>query len=250
MRTKAVWFLASTMVLLGGAAIALRAEISPADQQTLKSQYAGKVLMFRKSYRMINKLEVNTDGTVEGDHKPGYWAVDGTVQVKTMEFHKDRITFKCAKLWADIKNDGGLHYFPASAALKGKIGYPAEAEIAFRTNGKDDSLEQLRQRINRIFFGDQESKLSGTPPAIVAYIQKATVEIDIDPISGLGFSGTPPKVVSRPAPEVTREAALVGQVAVRRFEVLAPSLHGIFVQIVGKAERGSLGERSSQGARS
>jgi ABC-type uncharacterized transport system ATPase subunit len=39
-------------------------------------------------------------------------------------------------------------------------------------------------------------------------------------------------------------AALVGQVAVRRFEVLAPSLHGIFVQIVGKGERGSLGARS------
>jgi len=33
-------------------------------------------------------------------------------------------------------------------------------------------------------------------------------------------------------------AALVGTVSIRRFEEVAPSLHSIFVQIVGKAERG------------
>jgi ABC-2 type transport system ATP-binding protein len=42
-------------------------------------------------------------------------------------------------------------------------------------------------------------------------------------------------------------AALVGRVSIRRFEVVAPSLHGIFVQIVGKGEQG--GEQRAQEAR-
>ena len=41
-------------------------------------------------------------------------------------------------------------------------------------------------------------------------------------------------------------AALVGRVSIRRFEVVAPSLHGIFVQVVGRGEHG--GERHGQEA--
>jgi hypothetical protein len=205
--------------LLSGAAGVARAEIVEAEQQTLRTQYVGKVLLFRTCYRMANHLEVAEDGTVKGSNRPGVWSVDGALQVKDMEFGKGRVTFKCAKLWANIKDDGQLHYFPVSAALKGKGDYPANADIVFHTKKDAVSAEEVRQQVRRVFLGEQESVLSAAPQPIAAYIQKLRLEVDVDPISGLGFSGTLPKTLSRVDPDLTREAELVGQAGRESFIV-------------------------------
>lgn len=157
---------------------------------------------------------------VWGQLQPGYWSVDGACQVKELEFHKDAVIFKCAKLWANVKDDNQLHYFPASVALKGKAHYPEAVEIVFHTQGGEESLAQFSERVNKIFLSDQEAKLSATPGPIAAYIQKRTILPDIDPVSGMGFDGTPPKAISTPAPDPSREAALVGQAGREGFVLL------------------------------
>jgi hypothetical protein len=211
--------------LLSGAAGVARAEVAETEQQTLRTQYVGKVLLFRTCYRMANHLEVAEDGAVKGSNRPGVWSVDGAVQVKDMEFGKDRVTLKCTKLWADIKDDGQLHYFPVSAALKGKADYPENADVVFRTKKDAESAEEVRQRVRRVFLGEQESVLSAAPQPIAAYIQKLSLQVDVDPISGMGFTGTLPKARSRVDPDLTREAELVGQTGRESFVVFVDE-HG------------------------
>jgi len=212
MTLRPYFLLLASAVLLSGAAVVARAEVSEADQQALRSRYAGKVLIFRKCYRMASQVEISDDGVVKGSsHRPGYWTVDGAVQVRDLEFRKDRVTFKCSKLWANIKDDGQLHYFPVNAALKGKTDYPETVEVTFRTTKDAVSAEEISGRVKQVFLGEQESMLGATPQPIAAFIQKIPAQMDIDPITGVEFSGTLPKVVSRPEPDVPREAQLVGQ---------------------------------------
>ena len=130
-------------VLVGAGATAGRAGISVSDQSVLRARYVEKVLVFHHCYRMIDRLEVLEDGTVKGNVPPGYWAVDGAFQVKTLTFGEDRVSLKGIKLWADLKNDGKLHFFPASAALKGKGGYPEGLEVSFRTGAEVETATQF-----------------------------------------------------------------------------------------------------------
>jgi hypothetical protein len=210
----------STLLLLGAAVVAL-AEVSAADQQVLRTEYVGKVLIFRKSMRMASNLEYAADGTLKGNHEPGFWTVDGAVQVKDINFGKDHVTLKCVKLWANIKPDGQLHYFPASAALKGKSGngYPEAVNITLRVEKATVSADEVKQLAQKIFLGPNESMLSTTPRPIAAFIQKVPIQMDIDPVTGMGFSGTPPKPVEDPTPERSREAKLVGQAGRESFIV-------------------------------
>ncbi|MGD0922081.1 MAG: energy transducer TonB [Terriglobia bacterium] len=217
-RLVAYFFASITALLLSG--VALRAEISAADQQALQSQYVNKVLIFRKSYRILDRLEVKVDGTVPGNLRPGLWSMDGACQVKELDFRKDAVTFKCAKLWANVQDDGQLHYFPASAALKGKTNYPEKVEVVFRTDPAGETVAQVAERVNKIFLSEQDSKLTATPAPISAYIQKQAILPDIDPTTGAGFDGTPPKAISTPTPDMSREALLVGQVGRESFVVL------------------------------
>lgn len=221
MKKLAAHFIAGVIaLLLGGAALAVGAEFSTADQEALRSQYANKVLIFRKSYRFLDRLEVKADGSVPGKLRSGYWSMDGACQVKELEFRKDSVIFKCTKLWADVKDDGQLHYFPVSVALKGRTDYPKKMDIVFRAGPASESVAQVSERVGTIFLSEQDSKLAATPAPISAYIQKLSVQPDIDPISGLGFDGTPPKPVSTPIPDLSREAELVGQAGGESFVLL------------------------------
>ena len=219
-RFVAYFFASLTALLLSGAALAVRAEISAVDQQALQSQYVNKVLIFRKSYRILERLEVKVDGTLPGNLRPGFWSMDGACQVKELDFRKDAVTFKCTKLWADVQADGQLHYFPASAVLKGKTDYPEKMEVVFRTNPAGETVAQVTERVHKIFLSEQDSKLTATPAPISAYIQKQSMLPDIDPTTGAGFDGTPPKALSTPTPGMSREALLVGQVGRESFVVL------------------------------
>jgi hypothetical protein len=212
MKKSSLLFLAVTAVLLlSGAAATLRAAVSEADQQTLRSQYVGKVLVLRKCARLVSQYDVQEDGTVKGDFQPGFWSMDGAGQVKDIEFHKDHVTFKCLKLWANIMDDGQLHYFPASAALKDKDrSYPASTDIVLRTGTENLGAAEITQRLNKVCLGEHESQLSSAPQPIAAFIQKTPFEVDIDPITGHGFTGTPPKPGSNPLPLLPREAELMG----------------------------------------
>jgi hypothetical protein len=199
-------------LILGGAVGVVRAAVSEVDQQSLRTQYVGKVLLFRKCARMVSQYDVQEDGTVKGDLQPGYWSVDGAVQVKDIEFHKDDVTFKCAKLWANIKDDGQLHFFPASAALKRKGGnYPQTTDIIFRTSSADVPAAEITARVRELCLGEHEPLLSTAPQPIAAFIEKLPAEADIDPVTGMGFPGRPPKAVAKPMPSESREAQLVGQ---------------------------------------
>jgi hypothetical protein len=207
-------------VLFGAAATAARARIFESDQSVLRAQYVEKVLIFRNCYRMIDKLEVLEDGTVKGKAQPGYWAVDGAFQVKTLTFGNDRVSLTGIKLWTDIQKDGVLHYFPASAALNGKGDYPSGLEVIFRTGVEVETAAQFTARVDRIFFNEQETKLDSAPAPIARYIRNEAVKVDIDPASGTGFKGTPPKPVSTPQPYLSHEASLVGQTGTENFIVL------------------------------
>jgi hypothetical protein len=209
-----------TVVLLSGAWLPARAQWSDADQQALRTEYTNKVLIFRNSFRMADRLEVNADGSVAGKHRPGFWSMDGACQVKNLDFGKDRVTFQCAKLWANVKDDGQLHYFPASAALKGKTDYPETMSIVFYLKAGNGSAAQLKDCVSKVFLGEKDSKLSATPAPIVLYIEKQTVEPDIDPAAAKEFDGTPPKAISTPAPRLSREAYLVGQAGRESFVAL------------------------------
>jgi hypothetical protein len=199
-------------LILGGAVGVVRAAVSEADQQSLRTQYVGKVLLFRKCARMVSQYDVQEDGTVKGDLQPGYWSVDGAVQVKGIEFHRDDVTFRCAKLWANIKDDGQLHFFPASAALKGKgSDYPQTTDIIFRTSSADVPAAEIAARVRKLCLGEHEPLLSTAPQPIAAFIEKLPAEADIDPVTGMGFPGRPPKAVAKPVPSESREAQLVGQ---------------------------------------
>jgi hypothetical protein len=219
-RLVAYFFASITALLLSGAALAVRAEISAADQQALQSQYVNKVLIFRKSYRILERLEVKVDGTLPGNLRPGFWSMDGACQVKDLDFRKDAVTFKCTKLWANVQDDGQLHYLPASAALKGKTDYPEKVEVVFRTNPAGETVAQVTERVNKIFLSEQDPMLAATPGPISAYIQKQSILPDIDPTTGAGFDGTPPKALSTPTPDMSREALLVGQAGRESFVVL------------------------------
>lgn len=207
-------------LLLGGFALAVGAEFPTTDQEALRTQYVNKVLIFRKSYRMLDRLEVKADGTVAGKPRSGYWSMDGACQVKGLEFRKDAVILKCTKLWANLKDDGQLHYFPVSAALKGKTDYPEKMDVVFRTAAAGESVAQMNERVNKIFLSEQEPKLAATPAPISAYIQKLSIQPDIDPAAGSGFDGTPPKPVSTPMPDLSREAQLVGQAGKESFVLL------------------------------
>jgi hypothetical protein len=212
-------FVAISTLLFGGAVVVVQAEVPTADQQTLRTEYVGKVLIFRKSVRMAGNLEYTSDGSLKGSHEPGFWTVDGAVQVKDINFGKDHVTLKCVKLWANIRPDGQLHYFPASAALKGKPdnGYPEATNVTFRIEKATVSGEEIKQLVQKVFLGPNESVLGATPQPIAAFIQKVPVRTDIDPVTGMGFSGTPPKAVEDPTPERSREAILVGQAGQESF---------------------------------
>jgi hypothetical protein len=219
MKLRRTYSIATVVAILLGAAAA-RAGISGPEQSAVRAKYVEKVLIFRSCYRVIDKLEVLEDGTTKGKTQPGYWAMDGAFQVKTLSFGKDRVSLKGSKLWADIRKDGGLHYFPASAALKGKADYPAELEVIFRTGAEVETAAQFAARVDRIFFNDRETMLDSAPAPISRYIRNEAVQVDIDPASGAGFKGTPPKPLSTPQPPLSREAGLVGQAGVESFVVL------------------------------
>jgi hypothetical protein len=210
-KITALFLLSAAVVLLAGAA-ALQAEVPGPDQEVLRAEYAKKVLIFRKSYRALSHLEVNADGTVAGNPAPGFWSMDGACQVEDLEFHPDRVTVKCAKLWANVKDDGQLHYFPAAVALKGKSDYPQEIDVVFRIEKNNEtSTSAFKEQLGHVFLGQGESPLAATPMPIVAYITRTTMEPDVDPLGMKSFDGTPPKAVSTPPPHLSREAALVGQ---------------------------------------
>jgi len=198
--------LGGALALLGGLALAVGAELPATDQEALRKQYVNKVLIFRKSYRMLDRLEVKADGTVAGKPRPGYWTMDGACQVKDLEFRKDAVILKCTKLGANVKDDGQLHYFPVSAALKGKTDYPEKMDVVFRTASAGKFLAQVNEQVSKIFLSEQEPKLAATPAPISAYIQKLSIQPDIDPAPGAGFDGTLPKLVSTLVPDLSREA--------------------------------------------
>lgn len=227
-RSRRLFLALAAALVLGGAVGVARAAVSEAEQQSLRTQYVGKVLIIRKCARLASQYDVQEDGTVKGDFQPGYWSVDGAVQVKDLEFHKDNVTFKCLKLWANIKDDGQLHFFPAAAALKGKPGdYPQTTDIVFRTSQRSVTAAEIATRVTKVCLGDQDSLLSTAPQPIVAFIQKVPAEVDIDPVTGLGFTGKPPKAIAQPTPNESREAELVGQSGRESFVV--------FVDDQGKA---------------
>jgi protein TonB len=219
MKISRLFYLAlATGLLVNGASVA-RATVTEADQQSLHSQYVGKVLMFRKCARMVSQYDVQEDGTVGGDAQPGFWAVDGAAQVKDIEFLKDRVTFKCIKLWADIKGDGRLHFFPASAALKGKdVDYPQTTNIIFRTSQENVAAAEIVGRLSKLCLGEHEPMLGTAPQSIAAFIQNVPATVDISG-PGAGFKGTPPKPVSSTVPSVSHEAELVGQAGRENFVV-------------------------------
>jgi hypothetical protein len=218
-RIMGLFLVGAAMLLLRGV-VTVRAEVSEADQTALRAQYVKKVLIFRKSFRALDHLEVKEDGSVAGNPKPGFWSMDGACQVQGVEFRRDRVTFKCAKLWANVKDDGQLHYFPASAALKGKTDYPESIDMVFRIGKKAMSASDFKDRLSQIFLREGEAMLSATPAPIAAYIQKVPVEPDIDPANGKLFDGTPPKAISTPSPGLSREATLVGQAGKEGFVAL------------------------------
>jgi hypothetical protein len=220
MKTITGLFLVGAAMLLLGGVVSVRAEVSEADQIALRAQYVKKVLIFRKSFRVLGRLEVNADGSVAGNPKPGFWSMDGACQVQALGFDQDRVTVKCAKLWANVKDDGQLHYFPASAALKGNTDYPQSIEVVFRIAKEEMSASDFKDRVSQIFLGEGESLLSATPAPIVAYIQKVPIEPDVDPTGAKPFDGTPPKAISTPSPGLSREAALVGQAGKEDFIAL------------------------------
>jgi hypothetical protein len=207
-------------LILGGAAGVVQAAVSQADQQSLRTQYVGKVLLFRKCARMVSQYDVQEDGTVKGDLQPGYWSVDGAVQVKDIEFHAGDVTFRCAKLWANIKDDGQLHFFPAAVALKGKAAdYPVTTNVVFRTGQQSVPAAEIVARVSKVCLGEHESLLSTAPQPIAAFIEKIPAESDIDPVTGMGFAGRPPKPIEEPLPSESREAQLVGQAGRESFVV-------------------------------
>ncbi len=211
MKISRLFYLAMAAGFLLNGATAVRATVTEADQQSLHSQYVGKVLMFRKYARMVSQYDVQEDGTVAGNARPGFWAVDGAAQVKGIEFFKDRVTFKCIKLWADIKGDGKLHFFPASVALKGKdVDYPQTTDIIFRTSRENVAAAEIVGRLSKLCLGEHEPMLGTAPQPIAAFIQNVPATVDISP-TGEGFKGTPPKALSYDIPTVSHEAELVGQ---------------------------------------
>ena len=220
MRNSKLFFLPLATALLVNSASFLPAAVTDADQQSLHSQYVGKVLIFRKCARMVGKYDVQEDGTVTGNYQPGYWAMDGAAQVKDIDFAKDRVTFKCAKLWANIRNDGNLHYFPAAAALKGKSGdYPLTTDIIFRTGSENVSAADIVTRLHKLCLGEQESPLTTAPQAINAFIANSPVPADIGSSSAGAFKGTAPKAISNPTPDTSQEADLVRQSGQESFVV-------------------------------
>jgi len=199
------------VLLLASPVTTVRAEVSGPDQKALKSQYLNQVLIFRKDFRMVKRLDIAQDGTVTGGKASGLWSVDGAIQVSTLAFDKKTVTVRGNKLWANIKNDGQLHFFPASVVLKGRQGYPVTVEIAFHTGSESVSAQQIRTSIERVFLGGSDSQLSSTPQPIAAYIQNVVPQYDIDLASPKPFGGTLPKVITQSQLPNPTEAALAGQ---------------------------------------
>ncbi len=221
MKLRRIYFGALILAVLSGVgASAARAGISASDQSAIRTRYMEKVLVFHKCYRMVDKIEIEEDGSVKGNPPAGFWEVDGAFQVKSVIFGKDRVALKGMKLWADIKGDGTLHYFPVKAALSGLGGYPEELEVTVRTGTEAETVDHFVARLDRIFVGEGESKVDSAPPASSRYIRNEAVPVDIDPASNTGFKGTPPKPVLTPQPVTTREAGLVGQVGHEKFVLL------------------------------
>lgn len=228
-KRKRCLFISIAVLLLSNLAVVIRAEVSDPDQQALRSQYVGKVMIFRKSLRMAKRLDIAEDGTVTGGTAPGYWSVDGVLQVKGLNFDKELVTLECTKLWANIQSDGQLHFFPAAAALKGKVDYPDTEEIAFHTSSQTIPAEGIRDRLRKVFLDEHDSLLTSTPQPIAAYIERIAARADFDPISGMGFNGTLPKAISRSDPAPSREAQLVGQAGRENFVVYVDEQGGAAV---------------------
>jgi len=230
MKSSGLLFLVLTGGILVNTTSPAQAAVTATDQQSLHSQYVGKVLVFRKFGRMVGRYEVQEDGTIKGNEKQGFWSVDGAAQVKDIEFRKDRVTFKCTRLWADIQSDGKLHYFPATAALKGKtVNYPINTDIILRTSAESVSAADIAGRLTKLCLGEQDSMLSTAPAPIANYIQKVPIALDVNPAAGDSFKGTLPKVISNPIPPQSYEAELVVQTGQENFVVYVDETGGASV---------------------
>ncbi len=218
-KVRRCFLVLTAVLLLTEPAALLRAAISEADQTAIKKQYVGKVMVFRKLYRLARRLDVAKDGAVSGGKGPGFWSVDGAIQVSDVIFDKKGVTIRGAKLWANIKNDGQLHFFPAAAALKDKKGYDLTTDVVFHTDAETATAEQIHARVGRIFLGEDESQLASAPQPIVAYIQKRPPQFDVDMAAPAAFKGTLPKPVSGVDPKLSVEAQLVGQTGQESFVV-------------------------------
>jgi ABC-2 type transport system ATP-binding protein len=112
------------------------------------------------------------------------------------------------------------------------------------------NMETAEKICSRILIMDHgRVVVSGLLADVKGRYGKNCVSVEFDGVLDLERFPLPVSVISRFPRYVEMElaegtgaqevlAALVGRVSIRRFEVVAPSLHGIFVQIVGKGERG------------
>jgi ABC-2 type transport system ATP-binding protein len=121
------------------------------------------------------------------------------------------------------------------------------------------NMEVAEKLCSRILIMDHgRVVVSGALADIKSRYGKNCISVEFDGELDLERLPLPVSVISRFPRYVEMElaegtssqevlAALVGRVSIRRFEVVAPSLHGIFVQIVGAGEHG--GERHAREAR-
>jgi ABC-2 type transport system ATP-binding protein len=121
------------------------------------------------------------------------------------------------------------------------------------------NMEVAEKICSRILIIDHGRVIVSGPLAdIKSRYGKNSISVEFDGELDLERRPLPVSVISRFPRYIEMElaggasaqevlAALVGRVSIRRFEVVAPSLHGIFVQIVGKGEQGR--EQRAQEAR-
>jgi TonB family protein len=198
-----------------------RADDAALEQQ-LKSDYAGKILTLRHFYAGEH-LKFRPDGTLQADAPIGPWTIDGRIAVEEVHVSGRSLSIKGRRV--NVTFDSQLKaqdqlttiddYYGKDREDLGKTLRGRNTEIEIELPRENPDQKDVSSAMHAVFLGDSESMMDIVPEFWRAYFAKQEGKSYSTPVRDRPVyfvkKGvvTPPKVLSDPEPEFSKEARQV-----------------------------------------
>jgi len=117
-------------------------------EDSLRAQYAGKILVLRGFYH-ADKLRYDSSGTLVGSGVPGDWTVDGIVRVVSIDVSGRGVTVHCDRL--NLLYDGSALAFQAQGKNK-KVKKASRLRIEAQVAADALTADGVRTLLSKIFL--------------------------------------------------------------------------------------------------